>query len=167
MGIYALSPETAPRQKQPSPQKVSSLDFFDANIGRWINRDPIEEQGGINVYGFVGNNGITNIDCLAKNSVTIPGNGFPCDIVVSASFGLYVSGSTSQIGNLRNTVALSPEYGAFINYAAATSYKVKATVSVGNVEFSDVVIQSGTIFQHGSKISPSISVDEWYNCFSQ
>jgi uncharacterized protein RhaS with RHS repeats len=25
-------------------------------IGRWPNRDPLEERGGINLYGFVGNN---------------------------------------------------------------------------------------------------------------
>lgn len=29
---------------------------------RWINRDPIEEDGGINLYGFVGNSSIQRID---------------------------------------------------------------------------------------------------------
>jgi len=29
--------------------------FYDPSLGRWLNRDPIEEQGGINVYGYVGN----------------------------------------------------------------------------------------------------------------
>jgi RHS repeat-associated protein len=31
-------------------------------LGRWINRDPIGEQGGVNVYGFVGNSGLNGID---------------------------------------------------------------------------------------------------------
>jgi hypothetical protein len=26
--------------------------------GRWISRDPIEEEGGVNLYGFVGNDGV-------------------------------------------------------------------------------------------------------------
>ncbi|MEN9358702.1 MAG: hypothetical protein RL095_237 [Verrucomicrobiota bacterium] len=29
--------------------------YYDAANGRWINRDPIEEEGGLNIYGFVGN----------------------------------------------------------------------------------------------------------------
>ena len=27
--------------------------FYNPNMGRWLNRDPIEEQGGHNLYGFV------------------------------------------------------------------------------------------------------------------
>jgi RHS repeat-associated protein len=38
--------------------------FYNPTQGRWSNRDPIEEQGGINVYGFVGNNGVNQIDVL-------------------------------------------------------------------------------------------------------
>jgi hypothetical protein len=32
--------------------------------GRWPSRDPIEEQGGINLYGFVGNDGVNRFDVL-------------------------------------------------------------------------------------------------------
>lgn len=38
--------------------------YYDPNLGRWISRDPIEESGGLNLYGFVGNDGVTNIDFL-------------------------------------------------------------------------------------------------------
>jgi len=38
--------------------------YYDANMGRWINRDPIGEQGGYNLYGFVGNNAINGWDLL-------------------------------------------------------------------------------------------------------
>ena len=37
---------------------------YDADTGRWPNRDPIEEQGGANLYGFVGNDPIGNYDVL-------------------------------------------------------------------------------------------------------
>ena len=30
--------------------------YYNPNLGRWINRDPIEEQGGWNLYVMVGNN---------------------------------------------------------------------------------------------------------------
>jgi RHS repeat-associated protein len=29
--------------------------WYDTGMGRWVNRDPIEESGGVNLYGFVGN----------------------------------------------------------------------------------------------------------------
>jgi RHS repeat-associated protein len=38
--------------------------WFDPMTGRWPSRDPIEEEGGVNLYGFVGNNGVNLIDRL-------------------------------------------------------------------------------------------------------
>ncbi|OQB82731.1 MAG: tRNA3(Ser)-specific nuclease WapA precursor [Verrucomicrobia bacterium ADurb.Bin122] len=35
------------------------LRYYNPQAGRWINRDPIEERGGVNLYGFV-NNAPTN-----------------------------------------------------------------------------------------------------------
>ncbi len=31
---------------------------------KWVNRDPIEEDGGINLYGYVGNNPVNDVDPL-------------------------------------------------------------------------------------------------------
>ncbi len=36
--------------------------YYDPDTGRWPNRDPLEEQGGVNLYGFVYNNSISAID---------------------------------------------------------------------------------------------------------
>ena len=36
--------------------------YYDSRIGRWPSRDPIEEEGGVNLYGFVGNNGVNRFD---------------------------------------------------------------------------------------------------------
>lgn len=36
--------------------------------GRWASRDPIEERGGVNLYGFVGNDGIGFVDVLGLQS---------------------------------------------------------------------------------------------------
>ena len=38
--------------------------FYDPVTGRWPSRDPIGEQEGMNLYGFVGNNGISLHDYL-------------------------------------------------------------------------------------------------------
>jgi RHS repeat-associated protein len=45
--------------------------WYDAENGRWVNRDPIEESGGVNLYGFVGNDGISEIDLLGLRAPTI------------------------------------------------------------------------------------------------
>jgi len=36
--------------------------FYNAGLGRWINRDPIREAGGTNVYGFVGSDPVNSVD---------------------------------------------------------------------------------------------------------
>lgn len=48
--------------------------FYDPNLGRWINRDPIGFLGGRNPFAFVGNNPISRIDPfgLAANVVSGP-----------------------------------------------------------------------------------------------
>lgn len=46
---------------------VSNLSFsrtraYDATLGNWISRDPIEERGGINLYGYAGNDPVNFVD---------------------------------------------------------------------------------------------------------
>jgi RHS repeat-associated protein len=36
--------------------------YYSPEMGRWLSRDPIEEQGGINLYGMVGNDPVNRID---------------------------------------------------------------------------------------------------------
>ncbi len=38
--------------------------YYDSGKGRFINRDPIEERGGLNLYGFCGNDSINGHDVL-------------------------------------------------------------------------------------------------------
>lgn len=38
--------------------------YYNAETGRWLNRDPIEEDGGLNLYGMVGNDALNGIDLL-------------------------------------------------------------------------------------------------------
>lgn len=45
--------------------------FYDPETGRWPSRDPIEENGGINLYGFVNNDGVNKWDYLGYASLQI------------------------------------------------------------------------------------------------
>jgi hypothetical protein len=44
--------------------------YYDPVTGRWPSRDPIEERGGLNLYGFVGNNGVNRIDLLGLKDLS-------------------------------------------------------------------------------------------------
>ncbi len=41
--------------------------YYAPEVGRWINRDPIEEEGGENLYGMVGNDAVNAMDLLGKS----------------------------------------------------------------------------------------------------
>jgi RHS repeat-associated protein len=41
--------------------------FYDPNNGRWLNRDPIGERGGLNLYGMVGNDPVNKWDYLGMD----------------------------------------------------------------------------------------------------
>jgi len=38
--------------------------YYSPELGRWTKRDSIEEDGGFNVYGFVGNQAVNQTDYL-------------------------------------------------------------------------------------------------------
>ena len=40
--------------------------YYSPALGRWMSRDPIEEQGGLNLYGFVNNDPVNNFDLDGK-----------------------------------------------------------------------------------------------------
>jgi RHS repeat-associated protein len=45
--------------------------YYDAVNGRFIGRDPIEEAGGMNLYGFCGNDGVNDVDVLGMGKVKL------------------------------------------------------------------------------------------------
>lgn len=80
-GDFFSCPRESRRNFSSEPQKTASgnADFFqnctvgityygyryyDANVVRWPSRDLIEERGGMNLYGFVGNFGVNLTDVL-------------------------------------------------------------------------------------------------------
>jgi RHS repeat-associated protein len=44
---------------------------YDPNEGRWLNRDPIQESAGVNIYGYVKNNSINKIDPLGDIDISL------------------------------------------------------------------------------------------------
>ena len=46
--------------------------YYNPTTGRWISRDPIGEAGGINLYGFVGNDPVSRVDPDGRAPTTLP-----------------------------------------------------------------------------------------------
>ena len=82
--FFSEPPTSRPVNRLPAPQprrknghayeKTASGMFFygfryyNADTGRWPSRDPIGEEGGINLYGFVNNNPVDSWDLLGLSS---------------------------------------------------------------------------------------------------
>jgi len=57
--------------------------YYEPETGRWASRDPIEEDGGLNLYAFVGNDGVNAWDLLGlmdQQTMIVGGGGSsqPC-----------------------------------------------------------------------------------------
>ena len=48
----------------PSGLNLAPFRAYSALTGRWLNRDPIQEMGGLNLYGYVANNPVNYVDPL-------------------------------------------------------------------------------------------------------
>ena len=46
--------------------------FYDPSLGRWINRDPMGEAGGMNLYAFVGNSPAAAVDPDGLQAAPLP-----------------------------------------------------------------------------------------------
>lgn len=47
--------------------------YYTPTTGRWASRDPIGERGGVNLYGFVGNDGVGGVDVLGRSDLVTGG----------------------------------------------------------------------------------------------
>lgn len=45
--------------------------FYDPLTGRWMSKDPIEERGGVNLYGFVDNTAVVWFDGLGQKKLKL------------------------------------------------------------------------------------------------
>ena len=64
VGMPLSAEKSTENQRFPGVAKYYGYRYYHPQTGRWINRDPIEERGGINLYGFVGNGGLGKWDLL-------------------------------------------------------------------------------------------------------
>jgi RHS repeat-associated protein len=64
VGMPLSAAKSTENQRFSGVAKYYGYRYYHPQTGRWINRDPIEEDGGLNLYGFVGNDGLNWWDYL-------------------------------------------------------------------------------------------------------
>jgi RHS repeat-associated protein len=69
---YRFSTKPIDSEIATAPLYYYGYRYYDPITGRWPSRDPIEERGGVNLYGFVGNNGVNRMDILGNSWLTPP-----------------------------------------------------------------------------------------------
>ena len=47
--------------------------YYHPSTGRWISRDPLEEEGGLNLYGFVNNDPVNAVDAFGLQTLSFKG----------------------------------------------------------------------------------------------
>ena len=73
--VYPLGCRRQRLELRPKPRPTPT--FFTPGIPQWPSRDPIEENGGLNLYGFVENDGADWVDILGMDSWVNPAMGVP------------------------------------------------------------------------------------------
>ena len=82
---------------QPSGLNLATFRAYNPTLGRWINRDPMEEKGGLNLYDYVNNN---------PASFTDPSGTF-IPVLIGIGIGLGESGIGSALGAAATAAALA------------------------------------------------------------
>ena len=60
--------------KSASGVRYYGFRYYNPSTGRWLSRDPIEEEGGTNLYGMVGNDSVNSTDALGLKMVPYDGD---------------------------------------------------------------------------------------------
>jgi len=119
MKTYAYFAANGLKEYIPSVEMYNyGYRFYSPGMRRWINRDPISESGGLNVYAFVGNNpvnfadpygldafnDISNFAAGAGDSLTFGATDWvrgqlPGDVndVVNYDSGAYIGGEVTEV----------------------------------------------------------------------
>jgi RHS repeat-associated protein len=87
--------------------------YYSTSLGRWINRDPIEEEGGINLYAFVKNRPLIEFDATG-----LTGTALDTEAGASGSASIQSGGGSQASTFLRQVRQWADEFNDFQQIAS-------------------------------------------------
>jgi RHS repeat-associated protein len=129
---------------------------YNPALGRFLGRDPIEEKGGLHLYGFVGNNGINRWDYLGMTptittigaggvgpiTTLLPGQD-PVLVAQAQAAQAYYSGKYG-LGNSGNILSGTLGFGdADYNASVATDSSSSLSVSLQGAAINEAILAKG------------------------
>ncbi|MDD5263076.1 MAG: hypothetical protein PHD76_14630 [Methylacidiphilales bacterium] len=95
-------------QHQKSGLTLAPYRIYDANLGRWLSRDPIEERGGINLYGYCQNDSVNYVDPDGK-LLGAAGLGLAIGTVLVTGYAFYANyKAANEPGTYASTISGTP-----------------------------------------------------------
>lgn len=113
-------------------------------LGRWVNRDPIRERGGMNIYNFVDNNTINKFDRLGLLS-------FACDECINGNIRRvkFVGYSLVPALHQGNLNALDAATAGLENVALLGRIMIIADTAMGLASAEVLTAIAGVIAENG------------------
>ncbi len=152
-------------------------------MGRWINRDPIGEDGGLNLYGFVRNDGVNAFDllgllscCNVKGSFNKPTYDYN-SIDLDVEFGDFLPNWKLKfhigtiIANVDGKVTLGVDCsgtcnGVDLKWTTEASYSdtipIKIPIKKGPIGFVGSIIISGLTASDYYGKYDKIIIEKWH-----
>jgi RHS repeat-associated protein len=140
--------------------------YYNASAGRWLNRDPILENGGANLYAFVRNAPAGHTDALGKCVCRIL-SPLRAELATPRQLG-YLSGSLSDqaVWQGAQSRVWFKVTATFANECCQFRQRYRSQASVGGVEVENLVWQDDTDYQNGKYDKQSdgtVQFSDWDN----
>ena len=124
--------------------------YYSPQLGRWIKRDPIEEEGGVNLYGMIDNNINNSADEHGKFSVSLSGSNRLLHKSINASNTVYIDLNGKKIKLVTITITdiyLDSSLHKSIHISTANNNIINKTIEKANGKIPTIKVS--TIRQPG------------------
>ena len=124
---------------------------YDPNMGRWLSRDPIGEEGGVNLYGFVGNRPNCEVDPLGLAGLNLS--------VLKEDLPVYVNTNPKNwpkylSEELRTKLKPDTDYYTVIAHSEGNTYKDERPGARSRISGADLadLIKNQQNYKHGTSV---------------